>query len=121
MKLKQIENWKSVRLNDRTILAVDLQYMSADQRNALGELEVIESGRKGAYKLAEAVTNLEKIRTSAGISQGKLADISGVSVRMIQFWEQGSKDINKAQGDNLYKLARALNVQIESILETERI
>lgn len=67
------------------------------------------------------MTNLKKNRTQAGISQAELANQSGVNIRMIQHYEQGFKDINKAQGDTLYKLAQALNTSIEEILETDQI
>lgn len=41
MKLKET-NWTSVMLNDRTILKRDLLLMSKEQREALGNLEVIK-------------------------------------------------------------------------------
>ena len=41
MKLKET-NWISVMLNDRTILKKDLLLMSKEQREALGNLEVIK-------------------------------------------------------------------------------
>ena len=43
------------------------------------------------------MSNLKKIREAVGLSQNKLAILSGVSNRMIQHYEQGVKDINKAQ------------------------
>ena len=54
---------------------------------------------------------------AAGLSQSQLAELSGMSVRSLQHYEQGSRDINKAQGLTLLALARALNVTIEDILE----
>ena len=65
------------------------------------------------------MSNLQQIRKAAGLSQSAVADMAGVSLRMIQFYEQGVKDINKAQGITLYKIAGALNVSIEDILEIE--
>lgn len=61
--------------------------------------------------------NLKRLRSEAGISQSKLSDLSGVNLQMIQKYEQGVKDINKAQGDTLYKLAQALNCKLEDLLE----
>ena len=63
------------------------------------------------------MTNLKKIRTAAGLSQSQLADSAGMSIRTLQHYEQGARDINKAQGLILLSLARALNVTIEEILE----
>ena len=63
------------------------------------------------------MSNLKRIRADAGLSQTDLANLSGVSVRMIQHYEQGVKDINKAQALTLYKLARALNCKMEMLIE----
>lgn len=41
-------------------------------------------------------TNLKRIRTAKGYSQKQLAELSGVSLRSIQMYEQRRKDINKA-------------------------
>lgn len=61
--------------------------------------------------------NLKNIREDRVLSQAKLAEASGVSVRMIQYYEQGIKDINKAQAETVYKLARALNCNMEDLIE----
>lgn len=61
--------------------------------------------------------NLRKCRENSGYSQQELADLSGVNVRSIQLYEQRINDIDKAQGHTLYKLAKALHVSIENILE----
>lgn len=63
------------------------------------------------------MTNLKRIRTAAGLSQSQLAELTGISLRSLQHYEQGSRDINKVQGLTLLTLARALNVTIEDILE----
>lgn len=62
-------------------------------------------------------TNLQYQRTLAGFTQAKLSELSGVNIRMIQHYEQGIKDINKAQGITLYKLAKALGCQMEDLIE----
>lgn len=51
------------------------------------------------------------------ISQRELSEISGVSKRMIEQYESGERDINHAQVMTVYKLSRALNVNIEKLLE----
>ena len=63
------------------------------------------------------MSNLKKIRESVGLSQNKLATLSGVYNSMIQHYEQGVKDINKAQVGTVYKLAKALKVNIEDLIE----
>ena len=51
-------------------------------------------------------TNLKRIRTAYGCSQRKLAEMSGVSLRSIQMYEQRNKEINKAQSELLYHLQK---------------
>jgi len=63
------------------------------------------------------ITKLKKIRTAAGISQRDLAEASGVSIRMIQLYEQKNRDINKAQATTLEKIARTLGCGIKDLME----
>lgn len=68
-------------------------------------------------KEIESTTNLKLIRIMSGLSQSKLAEQSGVSVRMIQHYEQGVKDINAAAALTVYRLAQALDCTVEDLLE----
>ena len=61
--------------------------------------------------------NLKKLRTDAGLSQSKLAEASGVNPRMIQYYEQGARDINKAEALTVYRLAQALGCNMEDLLK----
>lgn len=63
--------------------------------------------------------NLKRIRESKGITQRQLADASGVSLRMIQHYEQGFKDINMAAAVSVVRLADALGCDVHDILEPE--
>ncbi len=63
------------------------------------------------------MSQLKDIRKNSGLSQSKLSEASGVNVRMIQDYEQGHKNINTAQALNVYKLAQALGVTVEDLLE----
>lgn len=65
------------------------------------------------------MNKLKAQRTALNLSQSQLANKAGVSLAMIQKYEQGVKDINKAQGGTLLKIARALNCTIEELLEDE--
>lgn len=65
------------------------------------------------------MSKLQDARKAAGLSQSKLAEASGINLRILQYYEQGKNDINKAQALTVYKLARALNVNIEDILEID--
>lgn len=68
------------------------------------------------FKKSE-ITNLKKIRQARGLSQSKLANLAEVELRSIQMYEQRRNDINKAQVETLYKLARVLGCNIEDLLE----
>ena len=63
------------------------------------------------------MSNLKTKREATGLSQSGLAERSGVSVRMIQSYEQGFKDINKAQVMTVYKLAQALDCKVEDLID----
>lgn len=65
------------------------------------------------------MSKLKEIRKEHGISQAQLAKASGVSIRMIQYYEQGRADINKAEALTVYRLADALNNRMEDLLELD--
>lgn len=67
------------------------------------------------------MSRLKTIRESNNLTRKELSDVSGVSLRMIQYYEQGIKDINKTQAITLYKLAQVLNCNIEDLLEIEEV
>lgn len=69
------------------------------------------------YRAAHPETNLKALRTLAGLSQAELARQADVPVRTIQQYEQRQKDINKAQAETLLRLARALNCNVEDLME----
>lgn len=65
------------------------------------------------------MSNLKRIREEKNITQARLAEASGVNLQMIQKYEQGVKDINKAQGITLHNIAQALECKIEDLLNIE--
>ena len=66
------------------------------------------------------MTNLKRIRTGKQISRIELSEKSGVNLRMIQYYEQGYKDINKIQGITLYKLSQVLKCNMADLLELKK-
>lgn len=62
-------------------------------------------------------TQLQVLRKSIGYSQRELAEKSGVSLRMVQQYEQRAKDINKATGTNLLALAQTLGCRVEDLMD----
>ena len=65
------------------------------------------------------MTKLQTIRTSRGLSQSQLAKTSGVSIRMIQYWEQRAKNINMAAASTVLKLADALECEVRDLMEQD--
>ena len=60
---------------------------------------------------------LKTARKHCGLTQEELACESGVSLNTIRAYERKSKDINKAQFDNVLRLARALKCDITELLD----
>lgn len=56
------------------------------------------------------MTRLQQARNSSGkrITQREVAAAAGISLRSYQDYEQGKKDINKAQAFTVFRLACAL-------------
>ena len=63
------------------------------------------------------MTNLQRLRLAAGLSQSQLAKAANVKLRSIQAYEQKTKDINKAQLQSACKLAKVLSIRPEGLLE----
>lgn len=61
-------------------------------------------------------TKLSVIRKARGFTQQELSQSTGVSLRMIQLYEQRQNDISKAQVNVVVKLARALGCEVEDLL-----
>ena len=59
---------------------------------------------------------LQEARKNKGLSQSQLAEIAGVNVRTLQYYEQGVKDINGAKLHTLLSLANALECNISDIV-----
>ena len=62
-------------------------------------------------------TKLFEIRKARGFTQQELSDASGVTLRMIQLYEQRQNDITKAQVTVVINLAKALGCDVEDLLE----
>ncbi len=62
-------------------------------------------------------SRLSEIRKARGFTQQQLSDTSGVSLRMIQLYEQRQNDIGKAQVTVVLNLAKALGCEVEDLIE----
>ncbi len=68
---------------------------------------------------AATPTRLQKLRKAQELTQKQLSDLSGVSLRMIQLYEQRQNDINQASAQTINSLARALWCNFYEIMEIE--
>lgn len=65
------------------------------------------------------MNKLKEKREAAGMSQAALAKLTGISVRVIQNYEQGARPLNGARAITVYKFAQALNCSVEDLLEIQ--
>lgn len=62
------------------------------------------------------MNKLKEKREAAGISQAVLAERTGISVRVIQNYEQGTRDLNGARAITVYRIAKALGCSVEDLI-----
>ena len=79
----------------------------------LTKLEVLAAER---MKDDTGKSALQTIRRQRGLSQAQLAKASGVSLRMIQLYEQGQRDIRKAEAGTIAALADALRCDMQALI-----
>lgn len=65
------------------------------------------------------MSKLQAIRNAKFLSQSDLVKESGVSKSLITKYESGEKNINKAAGITLFRLAFVLKCSIEDLLENK--
>ena len=63
------------------------------------------------------MNKLQERRKAAELTQAKLAEASGVNIRMIQAYEIGRKDINQAAAQTVKKLADVLGCLVEDLID----
>lgn len=98
------------RISAAVIISLYEPYHEMDIRQFCDKMDVL-------YLQSRTNVNLKEIRQNAGISQSQLAKGSGVPVRTIQQYEQKQKDINKANGEYLIKMARCLGCEVSDLIE----
>lgn len=63
------------------------------------------------------VSALKRFRAYAMLSQGELAERTGIPVRTIQQYEQRQKNINNAKAETIFRLAKALYCNPDDLFE----
>ena len=74
---------------------------------ALGRIREFENGQANPVK---------HLRKALGITQEELARRCGITLRMIQAYEQGRQDLSKAEASTLLNLSRALCCKPEELI-----
>lgn len=59
---------------------------------------------------------ISEARKKAGLSQQKLAEITGISIWTIRAYEQGTRDIGSIELKKAFELAKALNINVIDLL-----
>ena len=70
-----------------------------------------------ARNKAKRKSKLSEIRQARGFTQQQLSEASGVTLRMIQLYEQKQNDISKAQVTVVLNLAKALGCEVEDLID----
>lgn len=88
-------------------------YVCSCAKHPLDFIDEVDS----RFEKYNSITNLQRIRTLHGCTQEELAEQSGVDLRSIQMYEEGTLDINKAEAEAVYGLARTLGCDMEDLVE----
>ena len=66
------------------------------------------------------MNKLKEKREAAGMSQAALAKLTGISVRVIQNYEQGTRPLNGARAITVKRIADALGCRMEDLIDDEK-
>ena len=69
-----------------------------------------------SVKISYKNEKLQNARQTAGMSQSQLARAAGISVRVLQDYERGARDISGAKLATLLKLCNALQCELRDII-----
>jgi transcriptional regulator with XRE-family HTH domain len=59
---------------------------------------------------------LKELRIKKGLTQAELAEQTGLSIRLIQKYEQNAQDLNRVYAITIYRLAKTLDCRYEDLL-----
>lgn len=62
---------------------------------------------------------LKEMRQTRGLSQSQLAEKTGLNVRTLQHYEQGSKVFDHARIDTIFRVCLALDCKFEDVIENQ--
>lgn len=62
---------------------------------------------------------LKEARIKKGLTQAKLAELTGINVRTLQHYEQESKNFDHARIDTIFSVCNALECKLSDIISDE--
>ena len=63
------------------------------------------------------MNKLKELRENKGLTQKGLSEATGISLRTLQKYETGERDIAKAEAATVVKIARLLGMTVEDLVE----
>lgn len=109
--------YRALRFED--MLAAGLAPSAVAQSYVLHEADVtkfVEYADGVVYARVGAPSALARLRKLRGLTQQQLTEASGVALRMVQLYEQGRNDLNKASAETVLALSRAIGCKAEDLL-----
>lgn len=108
---KRFEDIVKDGLTLSTVLSMYVLHEADESKFVEAANEIIARNRENRK------TKLFEIRKARGFTQQQLSKASGVSLRMIQLYEQKQNDISKAQATVVISLAKALGCEVEDLID----
>lgn len=65
------------------------------------------------------MSKLKGVRLEKGLTQKQLAEAANINIRVLQHYEQGTKNFDHARLDTILKICLALDCKLADIIETE--
>lgn len=75
----------------------------------------------GDSKIEKHISKLKQARIIRGYTQEELSKLSNVNIKSIASYEQNPEKLSSASTSTVYRLADALGIEIEDILNKETL
>ena len=108
---KRFEDMVKDGLNLSTVFSMYVLHEADESKFVESANELIARNKKNKK------SKLHSIRKERGFTQQELSKASGVSLRMIQLYEQKKNDISKAQVGYVINLAKVLGCDVEDLMD----
>lgn len=108
---KRFEDIVKDGLTLSTVFSMYILHEADESKFTMSANEIISRNKENKK------SKLHNIRKARGFTQQELSKSSGVSLRMIQLYEQKQNDIGKAQVSVVINLAKALGCEVEDLID----